>query len=241
MQETNNQKNDSQPHVSMLNQLTVADRIQLLVDNELDEFERTQLFRDLDRSPDGWKKCAVAFCDEQFLKHEFELLEQTPPPQKPDSIRTVKSSSLSPHRNIIASVAIALSLTLGLGIGIYSGPESNPMLDDTVATVEQTSVQTMVQEAKDLVNEGKTTDSIPIDLPITRLFELENNDLQTTYLSPDPLPEFILQSMVFAGHEVEVSQEHIETAISRSRTISVPIYELRIIKNRQHMQVVQNN
>ena len=218
----------------------LSDRIQLLVDNELNEVERRQLFELLEGTKDGWKKCAVAFCNEQFLKQEFACLDSDPGSQtahKPVLLRNRGHSAnrVTPY-SLLAMVAF---LMIGLGIGKFLQFQSPSVTDESVAIAEQASVRSMVQEARELVQAAPSPGTLPVDLPVTRLFELENTEARVVYLSPDPLPEFILQSIVFAGHDVEVARENIDTPITRDRSIPLPIYELRVTKNQQYPLVAK--
>lgn len=46
-------------------------QIALLVDGELEEFERIHLLAELDHVPDGWKHCALLYMEDQELKNAF--------------------------------------------------------------------------------------------------------------------------------------------------------------------------
>ena len=50
----------------------------LLVDGELDEQRRHRLLSGLDKRPDGWRKCALAFLEAQSFGQEFSLMLRQP-------------------------------------------------------------------------------------------------------------------------------------------------------------------
>ena len=47
-------------------------RLELLADGELDEESRRDLLERLDRTADGWRQCALAFLQAQFLCESFD-------------------------------------------------------------------------------------------------------------------------------------------------------------------------
>lgn len=51
---------------------TLAEQLELLVDGELDETQRTQLLGSLDAEPDGWKQCVFLFLEDQALRQFFK-------------------------------------------------------------------------------------------------------------------------------------------------------------------------
>ena len=53
--------------------------LDLLVDGELDEARRRELLLRLEREPDGWRRCALAFLEAQSLSREMKSLVRRPP------------------------------------------------------------------------------------------------------------------------------------------------------------------
>ncbi len=47
---------------------TLIEQIDLLVDGEMDEQQKTQLLKSLDYEPDGWKRCALGFLESQTIR-----------------------------------------------------------------------------------------------------------------------------------------------------------------------------
>ena len=75
---TSNQPNDSgsernfeppdEKNANGLKTRYTQEQLDLLVDGELEEQDRKDLLRKLDRSPDGWKHCALAFLEAQMFQ-----------------------------------------------------------------------------------------------------------------------------------------------------------------------------
>ena len=47
---------------------TLSEQIGILVDGEMNEIEKTELLKHLDAEPDGWKRCALGFLEDQTLR-----------------------------------------------------------------------------------------------------------------------------------------------------------------------------
>lgn len=220
---------------------SLLDRIQFLVDNELTVTERTQLFADLDKTKNGWRACAVSFCDEQFLQFELGNENATTAEDNP-KVKTGCQPPANRRRGMHSYLVIALSLLIGLLVGLMAAsrkPNSvaGPQQSDGIVS----SWTTIVEEAKTLVRGNRQMQEKSIDLPYTRLFELENTENHVVYLSPDPLPEFILQSLIFAEHDVHVTRENIDSKVVGDRTMKIPVYEIRVNKNQRYSQVSSTN
>ena len=80
-------------------------RLDLLVDGELDENDRRELLRGLDREPDGWRRCAMAFLEAQTWK---QALGAIVPPR-----RTSRRRAPAPRSRPIGSGALEIALADG--------------------------------------------------------------------------------------------------------------------------------
>ena len=52
------------------------EQLDLLVDGELEGQDRKDLLRKLDRSPNGWKHCALAFLEAQMFQQAIDKINQ---------------------------------------------------------------------------------------------------------------------------------------------------------------------
>lgn len=104
----------------------IPDRdIDRLVDGELSPESRRALLQALDRSPDGWRRAALAFVEAQVLREAFARLDDEdsrgaggPPHLKlhPGASGNARASSIPPVRALLAPAAVALlAFTLGWG------------------------------------------------------------------------------------------------------------------------------
>lgn len=109
------------------------DLIELLAEDELNSSERERLFRLLDQSQDGWKRCALALLESRSLGNSIRslrddpLLERTPPTQMPGKpLTSVRSSGL--FRWTLAATATILLVAIGIAIG-RPDPPHGPTVD----------------------------------------------------------------------------------------------------------------
>src|SRR4051812_36317057 len=111
--------NDNKP----LNGDILLDR---LVDGELSDSERRQLLESLDKRPQNWRRCALAFLEAQSWRKEMGqvsrgLASETIVPKSPALSR---SPSRNPSLSKVATwLAMVASLVLAFGLG-WIGHES---------------------------------------------------------------------------------------------------------------------
>ena len=132
-----------------MNDAMLIDR---LVDGELDENARRRLLASLDDSPDGWRRCALAFLESQELKSGFEELLAHGGFQEASAVtpRTVSHSHpmrapaeprSSSHSRQFLALAASIAVAFFLGFiahrnwqSDFSGTGARP--DGAAATIE---------------------------------------------------------------------------------------------------------
>jgi len=90
--------------------------LDLLVDGELDEPGRRELLARLDDTEDGWRRCALAFLENQCLGTELGHLARVSPAEASRKKRTGRSSFFGRHRGTLAAMAASFLVALALGI-----------------------------------------------------------------------------------------------------------------------------
>ena len=104
------------------------ERLDRLVDNELDDAERRELLLELEHSPDGWRQCALAFLEAQAFGDGLRSLMTDPPDADPGRRAGVpprgEAGPLSPatvHASRLSSMlAVAAGLMLAFSVGVAS-------------------------------------------------------------------------------------------------------------------------
>lgn len=90
--------------------------LDLLVDGELDESKRRELLARLDDTEDGWRRCALAFLENQCLGTELGHLARVPPAEASRKKLTDRSSFLGRHWGTLAAMAVSFLVALALGV-----------------------------------------------------------------------------------------------------------------------------
>lgn len=81
-----------------------------LVDGELSPLDRQNLLKRLDNEPDGWRRCALAFLEDQAFREGLKPVAQ----EVPAALTLPKSQPRSRRRDrLMTAAAVLLAFTLG--------------------------------------------------------------------------------------------------------------------------------
>lgn len=88
------------------------EQIDLLVDGELEDQGRKNLLRQLDRSPDGWKFCALAFLEAQMFQQAMCRERRVPATRSlnPAAAKTLSPFDAAPSETSSGDVAMRASI-----------------------------------------------------------------------------------------------------------------------------------
>ncbi len=96
---------------------------QMLVDGELDPDQSGTLLQTIDRSTDGWKRCALWLLDEYYLKRELTALaganREPLRTKEPSDVR--KTRRLTPRArwpSMAVSILVLASFLIGVGLSL---------------------------------------------------------------------------------------------------------------------------
>ncbi len=225
----------------------LQERIELLVENELTDVQRNQLIRELSCTPNGWQQIAVAFLDNQFLDNHLNDVTTKPLTESRITVgrrKVADQPSSSFQKSIWATTALCFALILGtvVGLGLNRFRPAHAATSENVMDASLASLVSVVEEAESVIHplqtlQTTTTHPLGREQKVSRLYEIENTPQRAVYCSPDPLPEFILQSMIYAGHEVDVTLEHLESSLDQTKNMTIPVYSVRILKNQRYEQI----
>ncbi len=116
-----------------------------LVDGELSAAERRALLETLDTTPDGWRRCAIAFLEAQTWGGDFRELVRKPDGSQPASntpaMRQV-AKRRRPMRKAMGWAAMAASLLVAFSLGVAEHDNIFP-----VASAPTDSPQAQVADA----------------------------------------------------------------------------------------------
>jgi hypothetical protein len=108
-----------------------------LVDGEVGQEEYVALLRSLDQTPDGWRRCALAFLEAQAWQRELgrRSVEPAAPPI-PASVQQERNTKTNAWPLLLA-VAASFVLAFGLGLAFRSAGLWEESLDGAVPPVAE--------------------------------------------------------------------------------------------------------
>jgi len=230
-----------------------------LVDGELSESKRTELLASLDREPDGWRRCALAFLEAQCWKKELGGLRQSVPAGSSASApvpRPTKRKS-SPFRLPGTLLAMAACFLLALGAGVLWRHSGNSLADvfgaaghnqiasktpgqsatnplGTQTAVAQAAAQSQNASAPwqwvKLSPAGSADSGESVQLPALQRERIDQQWLQSL---TSPIPENVVRALQRSGYKVQTQQELMPLPLKDGRRLVVPVdqVELRYVGN----------
>ena len=117
-------------------ELTMHDQhlLDLLVDGELDDAQRRELVAGLDHTPDGWRRCALAFLEAQSWGREMQAVVREPAQNTASTTaQPVIGQRAQASRNVRAvylPLALAASLLVAFMLGLAVRPSANGGAND---------------------------------------------------------------------------------------------------------------
>jgi hypothetical protein len=210
------------------------ERFDRLVDGELSETERKELLTSLDREPDGWRRCALAFLEAQCWKKELRDLRQTVsacavPFASPRHARKRSSSPLGLLGTLMA-MAATFFLALGIGAwwlnynqhGLAPGPDQIAgRSGEPSATANSSAPWQMVK----LFPAGSTDPNQAIQLPALVRDRIDENWLRNL---PAPIPESVAENLRRNGYKVQTQQELLPLRLDDGRQLVVPVDKVEL-------------
>ena len=193
--------------------------IEMLVDNELTVAQRQRLFAHLE-STSGWKSCAMAFINEQFVVRELRSRNREPSePQVSTEKQTatptmtaIPSPSSSQPGKSTNWLRIALAACVLVGIGIALGRTTHPT-DSRGQIVTEANADLLLTDLVDTIAQINLTEiqGVADSAKKTCLIQLVDNDYVSIFETPDKLPRLFLESLVMAGHDVEIEAQQADS------------------------------
>ena len=233
-----------QKHPVDIQQLDIDEAIDLLVENELSPDDRRRLFSRLDAVENGWRQCAVAFINGQTLHGDLRDLRDRN--LKSVGTTTVIKKFETPRRRQLSwPMAIAASILL-VTVGAALSALWNRMVDTprVPATEQLADVEIPIERELELIagfnRLARGSSPVPVlaayqapDLSGTfaQLIEVQNDEQEAVYYTTGFIPEFILESIILAGHQITVEPETIQIPVHPDRSVQIHVNAVRISKN----------
>jgi hypothetical protein len=218
--------------------------LDLLVDGELtDEQERAVIAR-LEESPDGWRRCALAFLANRCWERAAQTVTQSCHDQRrPLAVRRALATWRAQPWTCALVMAAIFVVAFGVGNFLRSGgnrssrteisqpgaraPGSGPALAHVESPVEQPGPNGLVSAGDlylgnlKLVNDSGTE----IDVPV---YDWNQHVAEELLYRSQPLPPDLVRQL--KRHQVRSSQSYVPVQLSDGRHVVVPVQEVDITR-----------
>jgi hypothetical protein len=215
-----------------------------LVDGELSEPERRQLLQSLDLSPDGWRRCALAFLEAQFWGQGLKSFVREPAiasQHESDANKVISPPTVHGRQHIYTWTAIAASLLVAASLAFWqrnSGPSATDL-----ATNSQSSAQ-IASEIPDSAPSKPTDDAItffvrdetgrqrPVRIP---LMDAELLDREHGMEFQTGVPVEVRNRLQDRGYQVQSRRRYAPLMLENGHRMFVPVEDTKIVPVSQNV------
>ncbi len=193
-----------------------------LVDGDLDESDQRDLLIRLENEPDGWRRCSLAFLEDQVWRRAIGGLGAAPAaslPVKPGSPRSRKAQ----YRAAIAASLIAATFAVGFAVGgvsrggapvLVATPQAHGPVNPSAPGPEEGAREI----GKIALSEGSGDETVPERVPDERWLQ----DL------PPSVPDHVRALWERQGYQVEERRRMVSLTLQDGRRVSIPVDEVAL-------------
>ncbi len=221
------------------------DLLELLVDGELSDSQRRDLLASLDQTPDGWRRCALAFLEDQCWKQELRHLPSSADEQRPTPVqqpaptppRVVRPSPQRPRPRYAGRLgtflAMAASFVVALVIGnqIRLGDSDHtPSGPASFTQVERPAVPSSATPEDPWRMVTLTSNDSSGGRQSVRLPAREGDRLDPSWWQPSQpvIPDDVLRALKASGHEIRQSRQLLPVPMQDGRKLVVPVDQVDV-------------
>lgn len=208
---------------------SIADAaIDRLVDGSLDDAGRRALLTQLDGDPEGWRRCALAFLEDQAWR--MALTEPPSPGLMVGPSPTSRVPRRSRLRLPIAASVLAATFAAGLGVG-GAGRGRGPV--EVARPGPAMASPTTEERPPDPVREVGWVDLVDRssgESPPRRLPILSGPGLDERWLRDQPpsVPDYVRAQWERQGYQVEERRRLVSVVLEDGRRVSIPVDEVEV-------------
>lgn len=211
--------------------------LDLLVDGELGDPERRALLLRLDTTPDGWRRCALAFLEAQAWRGSLGAIarDAAPPPAPGLALEALRPNPW-PRRALAAALVVA-----AFGLGLASGRSGRapigpaPVVVDAAKT-EPEPAPSLSPRASEAEPEVRAVGLLAIGdpgrdgAPVVNVPILAGPGLDEGWLEGQApaLSDYDRQHWRRLGFDVEERRELVTMDLRDGRRVSVPVDRVRL-------------
>ena len=213
--------------------------IQRCVDGELDEVSQQALLTELETSPDGWRRLALAFVENQI----FSQACRDQPPTEPAP--QVRPSTATPRRRLWRRVAtLAMTACLGLVVGLSVRPQPAaiaPPVVTSTGTAPSTAIghsstnATIVNaQSNPLPPSSPWGDLVLVRVRVPTKDGYQEVDLPgyasrpSSEVTREVFPPEVIAQFQERGYQLESERELYTASIGNGRSLTVPVNTVHI-------------
>ena len=215
--------------------------IDRLVDDELAPAERRALLADLDREPEGWRRCALAFLEAQSWRSAFEAMTSGPSSDCTEKKAAHERSPVS-HRRIPHALGVAAGIVAALVLGWTA---RGPWLRSHTSPTGKLAADAHADRGRDMPRTGSDSieaDANPMPGPQNAGVLIPPRDsaeslqvatramerTQSRNPTPSPLPETLRRQFERRGFQVENQRGLMTLKLKDGRRMALPVEELKV-------------
>ena len=219
------------------------ERIDKLVDGELDERERARLLESFDREPSGWRRCALAFLESQCLRQELhhvvEPRDVVSLQKQPAHQRGLAGGTFRFYLSLAATVLVSVGVTLLVRELVVGTPtkrqdHSQVASRDGRLTHESprgfagadTSPRKATETISVLVDDMTRAPGQILELPLYEPRHLE--EAVGRHQLSTPLPPRVRGFFERAGHRIEGQRRFAQVDLNDGTTYLIPVDDVQI-------------
>jgi hypothetical protein len=220
-----------------------------LVDNELDAADRHELLVTLDESPDGWRRCALAFLEAQAWRNDLRGAVGEPAPAKAPAAHAIPRRRLRAVRIGQAGLIVAVVIVaFGAGWLIRPGGDDRRPVDSRTAPFSVVERENEVEKRHDLPT-ADPEESGPDGKPDVRVagtltLEVEDRgqprtlrvpviegrgiDMRWLLEQPPAMRASVVRALERRGHRVEAHRQLVTFNLKNGRKLILPVDEVDV-------------
>lgn len=218
-----------------------------LVDGELSREEYAAMLRSLDQTPDGWRRCALAFLEAQAWQHDLGQARTEAAVPMVAEVAIRQAATKTKAWPLLLAVAASFVLAFGLGLAFRPGgplgragqvappiadrgrplavpPEAGDLNSSSEPAIAA-AAPISTGNVRFVVDHGQEAGSREVDVPVYE-WAAENEP----WLSRGPLaPSFEMRRAVQrGGHDVRMHRHFIPLETGDGRHVLIPVEQMEI-------------
>ena len=219
----------------------LADGVDLLVDGELSEADRRALLLRLEREPDGWRRCALAFLETQCWKAELGRIAP-PAPELAPAGPALRAEPIGQRQNwrqhaaMILTMAASFLIVFVVGMGLrgswFGGRSQKTVVKTEFPLSSPAAVARTHALPADQAADNWETVSLPSEgqPDALRVRALRRDTLDEDMLKrvPNIIPPELQQAFEQSGHRVVQQREIVPIQMKDGRRLVVPVDHVEI-------------